>query len=175
MPSNHLTFHCPVLLLSSIFLSIKLFSNELGLCLRWPKYWSFTFSISPSNDYSGLISFRIDRFDLLAVQGTLKSLLQHHNLKASILWCSAFFMVQLSHPYMITGKTIALTLQTFVSCGDRVTGSSSPGRCGVWHKSSWRRSPLAPLQSLRYADDTTLSAEVEEELKSLLMRVKEKS
>ena len=106
MPSNHLILCRPLLLLPSIFPSIKVFSNESVLPIRWPKYWSFSFSINPSNEYSGLISFRIDWFDLLAVQGTLKSLLQHHCSKASILWCSAFFMVQLSHPYMTTGKTI---------------------------------------------------------------------
>ena len=113
MPSNHLILCCPLLLLLSIFPSIRVFSNELALCIRWPKYWSF--SISPSNEYSGLISFRIDCFDLLEVQGTLKSLLQHHSLKASILQCSTFFMVQLSHPYKTTEKTIALTRWTFVS------------------------------------------------------------
>ena len=112
MPSNHLIFCHP--LLPSIVPSIRVFSNESVLCIRWPKYWSFSFSISPSNEYSGLISFRMDWLDLLAVQGTLKSLLQHHSSKASILRCSAFFIVQLSHPYMITGKTIALTRQTFV-------------------------------------------------------------
>ena len=105
MPSNHL-IHChPLLLLHSIFPSIRVFCNESVLHIRWPKYWSFSFSISLSNEYSGLISFRIDWFDLLAVQGTLKSLLQHHSSKASILWCSAFFMLQLSHPHMTTGKT----------------------------------------------------------------------
>ena len=104
----------PLLLLPSIFPSIRVFSNESVLCIRWPKYWSFTFSISLSNEYSGLISFRIDWFDLLAVQGTLKGLLQHHSSKASILWHSAFFMVQLSHSHMTTGKTIALTIQPFV-------------------------------------------------------------
>ena len=114
MPSNHLILCCPLLLLPSIFPSIRVFSNELALCIRWPKYWSFSFSISPSSEYSGLISFRIDWFDLLALQGTLKSLLQHHSSKASILQCSAFFIVQLSHPYMIPGKTIALTRWTFV-------------------------------------------------------------
>ena len=114
MPSNHLILCHPLLLLPSIYPSIRVFSNESVLHLRWPKYWSFSFSISPSNDYSGLISFRIDWLDLLAVQGTLKSLLQHHSSKASILQCSAFFMVQLSHPYMATGKTIALTRQVFV-------------------------------------------------------------
>jgi len=105
MPSNHLILCCPLLLLPSIFPSIRVFSNESVLCLRWPEYWSFSFSISPSSDYSGLISFRMDWLDLLAVQGTLKSLLQHHSSAASILWCSAFFIVQLSHPYMTTEKT----------------------------------------------------------------------
>ena len=109
MSSNHLILCHLLFLLPSIFPSIMVFSNELVLCVRWPKYWSFSFSISPSNEYSGLISFRIDWFDLLAVQGTLKSLLQHHSSKASLLWCLAFFTVQLSHPYMTTGKTIALT------------------------------------------------------------------
>ena len=114
IPSNYLIFCQPLLLLPSIFPSIRVFSSESTLRIRWPKYWSFSFSTSPSNDYSGLISLRIDWLDLLAVQGTLKSLLQHHSSKASILWDSAFFMVQLSHPYMTTGKTIALTRQTFV-------------------------------------------------------------
>ena len=114
MPSNHLILCCPLLLLPLIFPRIRVFSNELVLCIRWPKYCSFSFSISPSNEYSGLISFRIDWFALLAVQGTLKSLLQHHSLKASILRCSVFFTVQLSHPYMTTGKTIVLTVCTFV-------------------------------------------------------------
>ena len=113
MPSNYLILCCPLLLLPSIFPSIRVFSSESVLLFRWPKFWSF--SISSSNEYSGLISFRIDWFYLLVVQGTLKSLLQHHNSKASILWHSAFFMVQLSHLYMTTGKTIALTTQTFVS------------------------------------------------------------
>ena len=115
MPSNHLILCHPLLLLPSIFPSIRVFSNDSALCIRWPKYWSFSFNISPSNEYPGLISFRMDWLDLLAVQGTLKSLLQHHSSKASILWCSAFFMVQLSHPYMTTGKTIALTRWTFVN------------------------------------------------------------
>ena len=115
MPSNHLILCCPLLLPPSIFPSTRVLSNESVLCIRWPKYWSFSFSISPSNAYLGLISFRIDGFDLLAVQGTLKSLLQHHSSKTSILWHSAFFMVQLSYPYMTTGKTIALTIWTFVS------------------------------------------------------------
>ena len=113
MPSNHLIFCRPLLLLPSIFPSIRVFSSDSALHIRWLKYWSF-FSISPPSEYSGLISFRIDWFGLLAVQGTLKSLLQHHNLKASVLWHSAFFMVQLSHLYMTTGKTIALTMWTFV-------------------------------------------------------------
>ena len=114
MPSKHLVLCLLLLLLPSIFPSIRVFSNELALCIRWPKYWSFSFSISPSTEYLGLISFRIDWFDLLAVQGTVKSLLQHHGSKASILQHSAFFMVQLSHPYMTIGKIIALTRQTFV-------------------------------------------------------------
>ena len=114
MPSKHITFCHLLLLPPSIFPSIRVFSNESVLCIRWPKDWSFSFSISPSNEYSGLISFRIDGLDLLAVQGTLKSLLQHHSSKASSLRCSAFFIVQLSHPYMTTGKTIALTRWTFV-------------------------------------------------------------
>ena len=114
MPSNHLILCCPLLLLPSVFLSIKVFSNESALRIRWPKYWSFSFSISPSNEHPGLISFMMDWVDLLAVQGTLKSLLQHHSSKASMLQCSAFFIVQLSHPYMTTRKTIALTRWTFV-------------------------------------------------------------
>ena len=114
MPSSHLIRCCPLLLLPSIFPSVRVFSNESALHIRWPKYWSFSFSITVSNEYSGLISFKIDWFDLPAVQGTLKSLLQNHNSKASILRCSAFFIVQLSHPYMTTGKAIALTRWTFV-------------------------------------------------------------
>ena len=114
MPSNRLILCCPLLLLPLIFLSIRIFSNESVLHIRWPEYWNFSFSISPSNEYSGLISFRMDCLAVLAVQGTLKSLLQHHSSRASILWHSAFFMVQLSHPYMTTGKTIALTRRTFV-------------------------------------------------------------
>ena len=114
MPSSHLILCCPLLFSPSIFSSIRIFSNESVLCIRWPKYWSFSFSTSPSNEYSGLISFRMDWFDFLVVQGTLKSLLQHHSSKASILWCSAFLVVQLLHPYMTTRKTIALTRGTFV-------------------------------------------------------------
>ena len=113
MPSNHFILFCPLLLLPSIFPRIGVFSSQSVLCIRWPKYWSFSFSISPSSEYSGLISFRIDWLDLLAVQGTLKSLLQHHSSKASILRLSAFFIVQLSHLYRTTGKTIALTRWTF--------------------------------------------------------------
>ena len=114
MPSSHLILCRPLLLLPSIFISIMVFSNESALHIRWPKYWSFSINISPSNEYSGQISFRMDWLDLLAVQGTVKSLLQHHSSKASILQRSTFFIVQLSHPYMTTGKTIALTRQTFV-------------------------------------------------------------
>ena len=114
MPSSHLTLCHPLLILSPIPPSIRVFSNESTLCMRWPKYWSFSFSISPSNEHPGLISFRMDWLDLLAVQRILKSLLQHHSSKTSILWCSDFFTVQLSHPYMTTGKTIALTRRTFV-------------------------------------------------------------
>ena len=114
MSSNHLILCRPLLLPPSIFSRIRVFSNESVLCIRWPKYWSFSFSMGPSNEYSGLISLRMDRLDLLAVQGTLKSLLQHHSSKGSILWLSAFFIVLLSPPYMTTGKTIALTRWTFV-------------------------------------------------------------
>ena len=114
MPSNHLILCRPLLLLPPVFASIRVFSSESVLHIKWPKYWSFSFSISPSSEYSGLISFRMDWLDLLAAQGTLKSLLQHHSSKASVLQCSVFFIVQLSHPYMTTGKTIALTRWTFV-------------------------------------------------------------
>ena len=114
MPSNHLILCQPLLLLPSVFPNIRVFSSESLLCIRWPKYWSFSFSISLSNECSGLTSFRIDWFNILAVQGTLKSLLQHHSSKASILQCSAFFMAQLSHPYLTTGNTIALTRWTSV-------------------------------------------------------------
>ena len=114
MPSNHFILCHPLLLLPSVFTSIRVFSNESALCMRWPKYWSFSFNISPSNEHPGLISFRMDQLDLLAVQGTLKSLLQHQSSKTSILQHSACFIVQLSHPYMTTGKTIALTGWTFV-------------------------------------------------------------
>ena len=114
MPSNQFILCCPLILLHSIFPSIRIFSNESPLCIRWPKYWSFSFNISPSHEYSGLVSFRIVWVDLLTVQGNPNSLVQHHSSKASVLWCSVFFIVQFSHPYMTTGKTIALTRQTFV-------------------------------------------------------------
>ena len=114
MPSNHLMLCCPLFLVPSVFPSIRVFSSKLALHIRWPKYWKFSFSISPSKEYSGLISFRIDWFDLLVVQGLLKSLLQHHSLRASVLQCSVFFMIQISHLYMTTGKTIDLTIWTFV-------------------------------------------------------------
>ena len=114
MPSNHLLLCHPLLLMPSIFLSIRVFSNEFALCIMWPKYWSFHFNTSLSNEYSGLISFRVEWFDLLAVQGTLKCLLQHHSWKASVLWCSTFFMIQISHLYMSIGKTISLNRWTFV-------------------------------------------------------------
>ena len=117
MPSNHLILCHPLLLLPSVFPSIRVFSSDSVLHIRWPKYWSFSFSINPSNEHSGLISFRVAWFDLPAVHGTYKSLLQHHSSKASILWCSAFFMVQLSHLHMTTGKTIVLTIWTFVNNG----------------------------------------------------------
>ena len=114
MPSNHLILCCPLLLLPPIFPSMRVFSNESALHIRWPKYWNFSYNISPSNEHPGLISFRMNWLDLHPVQGTLKSLLQHHSSKVSILWCSPFFIVQLLHPYMTTGKTIALTRQTFL-------------------------------------------------------------
>ena len=136
MPSSHLILCCPLLLLPSIFPSIRLFSNESALCIRWPRYWSFSFSISPSNEYSGSVSFRIDRFDLLAVQGTLRSLPQHHSSKASILQCSAFFTVQLSHPYMTrdqihgpcSGSTV-LTRQPGISFCCCSVAKSCPTLC----------------------------------------------
>ena len=122
MPSNHLILHHPLLLPPSIFPSIRVFSDKSVLCIRWPKYWSFSFSISPSNEYSGLISFRMDWLDFVAVQGTLKSLLQHHSLKASVLQRSAFLIVELSHPHMTTGKTISVNVSSHQSAGD--TGST---------------------------------------------------
>ena len=136
MPSNHLILYHPLLLPPSIFPSIRVFSNELALCKRRPKYWSFSFSIGPSNEYSGFISFRIDWFDLFEVQGTLKSLLQHHSSKTLIPWRSAFFMVQLSHLYMTTGKTIALNIQTFVGKMMFLLLDSS---VYVWHNFSCKK------------------------------------
>ena len=123
---NHLILCCPFLIFPSIFPCIRIFSSELALCIRWPKYWSFSFSINPSNEFSGLIAFRIDWLALLVVQRTLKILLQHYNLKASILWCSAFFMVQLSHPYMTTRKIIALATY------DYQRGKEGRDKLGVW-------------------------------------------
>ena len=133
MPSNHLILCCPLLLLPSIFPSIRIFSNESVLRIRWPKYWSFSFSNSPSSEYSGLISFRMDWLDLVAVQGTLRSLLQHHSSLASILRRSAFFIVQLSHPYMATGKNIALTRRTFVGPPPLLYSLQTP----ILMQSSW--------------------------------------
>ena len=150
MPSNHLILYRPLLFLPSIFPSIRVFSNESALRIRWPKYWSFSFNISPSNEHPGLISFRMDLLDLLAVQGTLKSLLQHHSSKASILWHSAFFIVQFSHLYMTTGKTIALTRWTFVgkimsllfNMLSRLVITFLPSKCLLI---SWLQSPPAVI------------------------------
>ena len=184
MPSSHLILCRPLPLLPPIPPSIRVFSNESTLDMKWPKYWSFSFSISPSKEHSGLVSFRMDSLDLLAVQGTLKSLLQHQSSKASILQCSAFFTVQLSHPYMTTGKTIALTRQTFVG---KVISLllNMPSRLVITFRPrskhlliSWLQSPstmiLEPknLVPKTYADYTTLMAE-SEELKSFLMKVRE--
>ena len=146
MPFNYLILCHPFLFLPSIFTSFRVFSNESVLCIRWPKYWNFSFSISPSNEHPGLTSFRMDWLDLLAVRGTLKSLLQHHSSEASILWRSAFFMVQLSHPYMTTGKTIALTRRTFVGKVMSLLFNMLPGLvickelsslCSVFHGSNY--------------------------------------
>ena len=157
MPSNHLLCHS-LLLLSLIFSSIKVFSNELAPYIRWPKYWNFSFSISPSNKYSGLISFTIDWFDLLVVQGTLKSLLQHHSSKASVLRCSAVFMVQLSYPYMSTGKNIALTVQTFVgkvmSLSRFVIVFLPRSKCFLI---SWLQSPSTVILELEKIKSVTVS------------------
>ena len=163
MPSNHLIVCRPLLLLPSIFPSIRVLSNESSLPIRWPKYWSFSFSISPSNEHPGLISFRMDWLDLLVVQGTLKSLLQHHSLKASILWHSAFFIVQLSHPYMTTGKNIALTRQTFVgkvmsllfNMLSRLVITFLPrSKCLLI---SWMQSPSAVILETRKVKSATVS------------------
>ena len=199
MPSNHLILCHPPLLLPSIFPSIRVFSNESVLHIRWPKYWSFSFSISPSDEYLGLISFRMDWLDLLAVQGTLKSLHQHHSAKSSILQLSVFFIVQLSHPYMTTGKTIDLTRRTFVGkVMSLLLNMLSRLVIAFLQRSkhlliSWLQSPSAVIlesrkiksvsikivgrniNNLRYGDDTTIMAESEEELKSLLMKVREES
>ena len=146
MPSNHLILCHPLLLLPSIFPSIKVFTKELTLSIKWPKYLSFSFGISPCNEYSGLISFRVDWLDLLAVQGTLKSLLQHHSSKASILWRSAFFIVEFSHPYMTTGKTIALSIWTFVSnhalCHQKLTF--------LWDASQMKSSNLFSSEAAKF-------------------------
>ena len=149
MSSNHLILCCPLLLLPSIFPSIRVFSSESVLCIRWPKYWSLSFNISPSNEHPGLISFRMDWLDLLAVQGTLKSLLQYHSSKASILQHSAFFIVQLSHPYMTTGETIALTRQIFVdkvmtllfNMLSRLFIAFTKSKCHCSHHLQWFWSP----------------------------------
>ena len=153
MPFNHLVLCCPLLLLPSVFPSIRVFSCELALHIRWPKFWGFSFSISPSNEYSGLISFRVDWFDL-TVQGTLKSLLQQHSSKASILWHSAFFIVQLSHPYMTTGKTIALTIQTFVG-----NVSALGGGCFVLFRLStdWMR-PTHSMEGSQFTQSLPISS-----------------
>ena len=156
MPSNHLVFCRPLLLPPSIFPSIRVFSNESTLRMRWPKNWSFSFSISPSNEYSGLISFRMDWLDLLAVQGTLKSLLQHHSSKVSILRCSVFFIAQLSHPYMTTGKTIALTRWTFAfHMLSRLVITFLPRSKHLLI--SWLQSPLAVILEPRKINSDTVS------------------
>jgi len=163
MPSNHLILFCPLLLLPSIFPSLRIFSNESVLLIRWSKDWGFSFSISPSSEYSGLISFRMDWLDLLAVQGTLKSLLQHHSSKASILQHSAFFIVQLSHPYMTTGKTIALTRRIFASklisllfsmLSRLVIASFPRSKCLLI---SWLQSPSAVILEPRKIKSDTVS------------------
>ena len=164
MPSNHTIFCHPLLLLPSILPSIRVFSNESVLCIKWPKYWSFSFNISPSNEHSGLISMRMDWMVLLAVQGTLKSLLQHHSSKASILQCSAYFIVQLSHPYMTTGKTIALTRRTFVGkvmsllfnmLSSLVITFLPRSKC---HLISWLKSPSAVILESKKIKTVTVSS-----------------
>ena len=152
MPSNHLTLCCPLLLLPSIFPSTRVFSNESALHMRWPNYWSFSFNISPSNDHPGLISFRMGWLDLLAVQGTLRCLLQHHSSKASVLLCSAFFTVQLSHPYMTTGKTIALTRWTFVH---KVTSLLSSGHRTGKSQFSFQSQRKGMPKNAQYCSDVT--------------------
>ena len=177
MPSNHLILCCPLLLLPAIFprfsIFIRVFSDESALHIRWPKYWSFSFNISPSNEYSGLISFKMDWLDLLAVQGTLKSLLQHHSSKASILWRSAFFILQLSHPYMNTGKTIALTRLTFVgkvmsllfNMLSRLVITSLPrSKCILI---SWLQSPSAAILENKRIKSVTVSPSICHEVMGL--------
>ena len=173
MPSSHLILCHPLLLLPPIPPSIRVFSNESALRIRWPKYWSFSFSIIPSKEHPGLISFRLDWLDLLVVQGTLKSLLQHHSSKASILWHSAFFTVQLSHPYMTTGKTIALTRRTFVGKVMSYLTYMQINHEKCWARQAGIKISGRNINNFRYAVDTTHMAESEEELKSLLMKVKE--
>ena len=163
MPSNHLILCHPLLLPPSIFPNIRVFSNESVLHIRWPKHWSFSFSISPSNEHPGLISFRMDCLDLLAVQGTLKSLLQYHSSKPSILWCSAFFTVQLSHPYMTTGKTIALTRQTFVGKVMSLLYNLSRLVISILPRSkrlliSWLQSPSAVIWEPQKIKSVTISS-----------------
>ena len=180
MPSSHLILSHPLLFLPPIPSRIRVFSNESTLRMRWPKYWSFSLSIIPSKEIPGLISFRMDWLDRLAVKGTLKSLLQHHSSKASILWHSAFFTVQLSYPYMTTGKTIALTRRIFVGCIlspclNNLYAEYSMRNAGLEEAQAGIKSAGRNINNLRYADDTTLMAESEEELKSLLMKVKEES
>ena len=177
MPSNHLILCPPLLLLPSVFSSIGVFPNESALRITWPKYYSFSFSISPSNEYSGLISFRIDWFHLLAVQGTLKSLLQHHSSKASVLHSSAFFMVQLSHPDMTTGKTIALTTRTFVGkavsllfnmLSRFVIAFLSRSKCLLI---SWVQSPSAMILELKKIKSVTVSPSICHEAMGLDARI----
>ena len=172
MPSSHLILCHPLLLLPPIPPSIRVFSNGSALRMRWPKYWSCSFSIIPSKEHPGLISFRLDWLDLLVVQGTLKSLLQHHSSKASILWHSAFFTVQLSHPYMTTGKTIALTRRTFVGKVMSYLTYMQINHEKCWARQAGIKISRRDINNLRYADDTTLMAESEEELKNHLMKVK---
>ena len=163
MPSNHFILCRPLLLLPSIFPSIRVFSNESVLCIRWPEDWSFSFNINPSNEHPGLMSFRMDWLDLLAVQGTLKGLLQHHSSKASILRCSAFFIVQLSHPYMTTGKTIALTRWTFVGkVMSLLFNMLSRLVIAFFQRSkrlliSWLQSPSAVILEPKYIKSVTVS------------------
>ena len=164
MLSNHIILCCPLLLLPSIFPSIRFFSNELALYIRWPKKWDFRVSISSSNEYSGLISFRIDWFDLLAVQWTLKSVIQNYNLKAPLTWCSAFLMVQLSHPYMTTGKTIGFIIQTFVSKETSQHFNTLSSFCRVFLPRSkhllisWLQSPPAMILEPKKKKSVTISS-----------------